>query len=70
VLILSCAPFQDGTLLHARNLDFGFGDTFTDDLRNLTIDVDFEQNGQVVYHGTTYAGYIGLLTGKIKKKKK
>jgi len=57
------AQTDDGKILHARNLDFGFGTAFTQDLRNLTIQVEFQCNGQTVYTGSTFAGYVGLLTG-------
>lgn len=54
------ARATNGTIFHGRNLDyslFGF-------LRNLTVTLDFSRNGTIVYTGTTYAGYIGLLTGQ------
>ncbi len=54
------ARATNGTLFHGRNLDyslFGF-------LRNMTITLDFQRSGKTVYTGTTYAGYIGLLTGQ------
>eukprot|EP01130_Rhizamoeba_saxonica_P011006 TRINITY_DN4550_c0_g1_i2.p1 TRINITY_DN4550_c0_g1~~TRINITY_DN4550_c0_g1_i2.p1 ORF type:complete len:276 (+),score=44.97 TRINITY_DN4550_c0_g1_i2:764-1591(+) len=57
------AETNKGEILHARNLDFGAGMGFTDDLRNLTINLDFQRNGKTVYHGVTYVGYVGLLTG-------
>ena len=57
------AQAENGTIYHARNLDYGGGSSLTDMLRNVTIIVDFKENGQTVYTGTTFAGYIGLLTG-------
>lgn len=53
------AVAKNGTIFHGRNLDY----TFRDLLRNFTIVVDFQRNGTTVYTGTTFAGYIGLLTG-------
>ncbi len=55
------AEAENGTIYHGRNLDYHL---FTDILRNMTIIVDFQKNGTTVYTGTTYAGYIGLLTGQ------
>lgn len=62
------AQAENGTIYHGRNLDYGGGSIFTDMLRNDTIMVDFKENGQTVYTGTTFAGYIGLATGKRPKK--
>lgn len=45
---------------HSRNLDY----SFTDLLENITIAVDFQQNGTTVYSMITYAGYIGALSGQ------
>lgn len=53
------ATAKNGTIFHGRNLDY----TFRDLLRNFTIVVDFQRNGTTVYTGTTFAGYVGLLTG-------
>ncbi|XP_064595722.1 N-acylethanolamine-hydrolyzing acid amidase-like [Liolophura sinensis] len=47
-----------GNIWHARNLDY----SFTDMLRNITIIVDFQRQGKIVYSGVTYAGYVGLLS--------
>ena len=57
------APTSQGTLLHGRNLDFGDGSAFTNQLQNLTVQVQFQQNGQVLFESATYAGYVGILTG-------
>lgn len=54
------AQTLNGTIYHTRNLDFNYADI----LRNMTIEVDFIENGKVSYTGTTFAGYIGLLTGQ------
>ncbi|XP_007947248.1 N-acylethanolamine-hydrolyzing acid amidase [Orycteropus afer afer] len=49
-----------GHIYHGRNLDYPFGDI----LRNLTVDVQFIKNGQIVFTGTTFVGYVGLWTGQ------
>ncbi len=46
----------DGNVIHARNFDYGFSSV----LRDLVIEVDFMENGKVVYTGTTFAGLVGL----------
>jgi acid ceramidase len=57
------AETDDGRILHSRNLDFGLGTDFTTLLQNLTIQVEFQKGGKTIYYGTTYAAYVGLLTG-------
>nr|DBA28762.1 TPA: hypothetical protein GDO54_009065 [Pyxicephalus adspersus] len=49
-----------GNIYHGRNLDYAFPDI----LKNLTLDLDFIQNGKIVYTGTTFLGYVGLWTGQ------
>ncbi|XP_064597794.1 N-acylethanolamine-hydrolyzing acid amidase-like [Liolophura sinensis] len=49
-----------GNIWHTRNLDYYYGDV----LRNMTIVVNFQRNGKTVYTATTYAGYVGILTGQ------
>ncbi|XP_041362025.1 N-acylethanolamine-hydrolyzing acid amidase-like [Gigantopelta aegis] len=51
---------SNGTIWHARNLDFYYGDI----LRNMTIVVNFQKNGSTLYSATTYAGYVGIATGQ------
>ena len=54
------AENNTGQILHGRNLDYYI-------LRNLStvvIDVDFKRAGKTVYTGTTFAGYVGLLTSQ------
>jgi len=48
-----------GRLYHGRNLDFNLAPV----LRNITLNVDFYKDNKLLYKGTTYAGYVGLLTG-------
>lgn len=57
------AQTQDGKIIHARNLDFGAGMAFTDDLRNMTVQVEFQTGGKTVYRGITFVGFVGLLSG-------
>ncbi|XP_028645015.1 N-acylethanolamine-hydrolyzing acid amidase isoform X1 [Grammomys surdaster] len=54
------AQDSQGRIYHGRNLDYPFGNT----LRNLTADVQFVKNGQIVFTGTTFVGYVGLWTGQ------
>ena len=49
-----------GAIYHGRNLDYGF----TEFLRNATLLVYFQRGGKTVYTATTYAGYVGVLTGQ------
>jgi len=59
-------------MYHGRNLDFGiFMGTnatthnwqLTQDLRDNLINVQFTRGGKVLYNATTYAGFVGLLSG-------
>uniref|UniRef100_UPI00398EC507 N-acylethanolamine-hydrolyzing acid amidase-like isoform X2 n=1 Tax=Pristiophorus japonicus TaxID=55135 RepID=UPI00398EC507 len=49
-----------GNIYHGRNLDYEFSDI----LRSFTVDLQFVKNGQVVYRGTTFIGFVGLWTGQ------
>ncbi|XP_067846387.1 N-acylethanolamine-hydrolyzing acid amidase-like isoform X1 [Heptranchias perlo] len=49
-----------GNIYHVRNLDFEFSDI----LRSLTVDLQFVKNGQIIYTGTTFIGFVGLWTGQ------
>ncbi|KAM9859076.1 N-acylethanolamine-hydrolyzing acid amidase-like [Aulostomus maculatus] len=53
------AQDSNGHMYHGRNLDYPHPI-----LRNLTLNVYFHKNGEVVYHGTSFAGYVGLWTGQ------
>mmetsp|Transcript_32027 Transcript_32027/g.80360 ORF Transcript_32027/g.80360 Transcript_32027/m.80360 type:complete len:403 (-) Transcript_32027:134-1342(-) len=66
------AEGQDGTIYHARNLDFGlfmgynfttFQWKLTTQLRPLLMNVDFQRNGTTVFKATQFLGYVGILTG-------
>lgn len=59
-------------MYHGRNLDFGlmlgvnWTDAqwlMTDRLRDVTFNARMHKNGEVLYSGTWYASFIGLLTG-------
>jgi len=63
---------QNGNILHGRNLDFGgimgwdhMNHTWelTEKLRPLMVQINYTQNGQVLFKTTTFLGYIGSLTG-------
>lgn len=53
------AANSNGTVVHGRNLDYHA----RDDLRELTLQADFVKNGKVQFTATTYAGYVGVVTG-------
>jgi N-(long-chain-acyl)ethanolamine deacylase len=52
------AQHQNGTIFHSRNLDYPIPG-----LRNLTVEVEFQRNGVRQFECTTFAGYVGCLTG-------
>jgi len=54
---------EDGTVFHARNLDFGAGMGFSDTLKNSTLQVSFQKGGKTVFTATTFGGYLGVLSG-------
>lgn len=51
---------EKGNVYLGRNMDFLFADL----LAKLTIDVDFTKNGEIAYTGTTFVGYVGIVTGQ------
>jgi len=66
------AQGADGNMYLGRNLDFGIfmGTNATthnwqlaQDLRDTLINVQFTRGGKVMYNATTYAGFVGLLSG-------
>ncbi|KAK0143167.1 N-acylethanolamine-hydrolyzing acid amidase [Merluccius polli] len=57
------AQDTEGNVYHGRNLDYP-----KEILRNLTVDVHFVKKGEVAYHGTSFAGYVGLWTGQSPKR--
>lgn len=53
------ASDSEGYIIHGRNLDYALST-----LRDMTIEVQFKnRNNPNVFTGTTYAGFIGTLTG-------
>ncbi|MFT7807719.1 acid ceramidase [Arapaima gigas] len=66
------AEDPSGRVFHARNLDFGLfmgwdmkNKTWliTEKLRPLVVNVDFQRNNKTVFKSTSFAGYVGMLTG-------
>jgi len=60
------AQTNDGTILHGRNMDFWAGMGFTETLKDMALQVDYQQGGNTLFTATTFAGYVGVLSG-IKK---
>ena len=67
------AQDDSGQVWHGRNLDFGLfmGNdpkthtwALTDVLRDLLLNVEFKKGGKTLYSATTYAGFVGLLSGQ------
>ena len=54
------AEEEDGTVYLAHNTDYAMPQLF----RKLTIVVNFQENGITIYTGTTFAGYVGLISGQ------
>ena len=52
-----------GLNVHYRTMDWDLPD-----LKKVTIDLEFIKEGKVVFKGISWAGYIGIMTGKIPKK--
>jgi hypothetical protein len=57
------AQANDGTIWHARNMDFGIGMGFTSTLKSSTCQVDFIKGGKLLFTATTFGGYVGVLSG-------
>ncbi|XP_029442855.1 acid ceramidase isoform X2 [Rhinatrema bivittatum] len=66
------AEDKTGRLFHARNLDFGLflgwdvkNSTWmmSEKLRSLVVNIDFQRNKKTVFKSTSFAGYVGILTG-------
>ncbi|KAK1804094.1 hypothetical protein P4O66_020137 [Electrophorus voltai] len=62
----------NGNIYHARNLDFGLflgwdqknqTWTLTEKLKLLVVNIDFSQNNRTLFRSTSFAGYVGILTG-------
>lgn len=63
---------KKGHLLHGRNMDFGIflgwnvnnnTWTVTEDLKPLTVNLEFQRNNKTVFKASSFAGYVGMLTG-------
>ena len=54
------AEDSNGTIFHGRNLDYSIAQLLSD----ILITVEFQEHGETVYTGTTFAGYVGLLTAQ------
>lgn len=48
---------DDGKTKHFRTMDWDM-----QQLKNLTIQVDFVKNNKIIYTATTWAGYVGIMT--------
>jgi len=57
------AQTTNGEIYHVRNMDFWDGIWLTDHLKNLTITIDFQKGGKTQYYATSFAGYVGILSG-------
>ncbi|XP_022106266.1 acid ceramidase-like isoform X2 [Acanthaster planci] len=66
------AENSNGTLYHARNMDFGIflgwdvkskQWAVTESLKPLLVNVDYQQGGKTVAKAVHFAGYIGVITG-------
>ena len=66
------AENADGSIYHARNLDFGIWPALylkdgnfwelTHVLRPIVVNVEFKRGGDLVYKSTTFAGFVGAHT--------
>jgi len=59
------AQTTNGTIYHARNLDFWTGIWLTDTLRNMTFQAEYMRGGKLAFHTTTFAGFVGSLSGQV-----
>jgi hypothetical protein len=57
------AQTKDGKIYHARNMDFWEGMGFTDSLKDIAIQVAWQKGGKTLHYSTTFAGYVGFLSG-------
>jgi len=57
------AQTTDGKIYHARNLDFWDGMGFTDSLKDMAVQVDFQKGGKTFFQAATFAGFVGVLSG-------
>ena len=52
------AHFNNGEILHGRNMDYPLYESMND----LTYNADFYRDGKLVYHAVMFAGYTGVFT--------
>jgi hypothetical protein len=57
------AQSHDGTIYHARNMDFWAGMGFTDTLKAIAVQVDFQKGGKTVFSTASFSGFVGVLSG-------
>lgn len=57
------AQTVNGKIYHVRNMDFWDGIWLTDHLKNLTITIDYQKGGKTLFYATSFAGYVGVLSG-------
>jgi len=56
------AQTNDGTILHARNMDFWEGMGFTATLKELAFEVSFQTGGKTIFTATSFSGFVGVLS--------
>jgi len=52
-----------GKIYHVRNMDFWDGIWLTDHLKNLTMTLEYKKGGKTLFYATSFAGYVGVLSG-------
>lgn len=57
------AQTNDNKILHVRNMDFWDGIWLTNHLKNLALQAEYQKGGKTMFHVTTFAGYVGVLSG-------
>jgi len=57
------AQTEDGIIYHGRNMDFGDGMGFTNTLRDMAIQVEWQEGGEASFYSTGFAGFVGVLSG-------
>lgn len=57
------AQTVNGKIYHVRNMDFWDGIWLTDHLKNLTMTLEYQKGGVTQFYATSFAGYVGVLSG-------
>jgi len=57
------AESVDGSIYHARNLDFWDGIFLTDVLRNVSVELEIVNGTQKLFRTASIVGYVGVLSG-------